>query len=116
MVVDAGAHAGQFTRLLAGLASGGRVYAFEPGATARRILERVVRLKGFDNVEVVAAAQGDEHGDVTLTLPPKRRGSLGFGLAHLARAGSAPEEAWRRLAPLGHGALRLSGGPAPMAG
>ena len=186
VVVDAGAHAGQFTKLFAALAPGGRVYAFEPGAYARRILDTVVRFKRLDNVEVVAAALGDEDGEATLTHPLKARGSLGFGLAHLggdgegggralcesvpvttldrfagaaglrrldfvkadvegwevrlvrgaratlerfrpalllelgqshlARAGDAPEEAWRLLGPLGYHAFRLSGPPAPVAG
>ncbi len=185
VVIDAGAHAGQFTKLFAALAPGGRVYAFEPGAYARRILETVVRLKRLDNVRVVAAALGDEDGEATLTLPLKARGRLGFGLAHLggdgevgralrervpvttldrfagaaglrrldfvkadvegwevrllrgagatlerfrpalllelgqthlARAGDAPEEAWRLLGPLGYRALRLSGPPVPVAG
>ncbi len=186
VVIDAGAHAGQFTKLFAALAPGGRVYAFEPGAYARRILDTVVRFKRLDNVEVVAAALGDEDGEATLTHPLKARGSLGFGLAHLggdgegggralcesvpvttldrfagaaglrrldfvkadvegwevrlvrgaratlerfrpalllelgqshlARAGDAPEEAWRLLGPLGYHAFRLSGPPAPVAG
>lgn len=186
VVIDAGAHAGQFTKLFAALAPGGRVYAFEPGAYARRILETVVRFRRLDNVRVVAAALGDEDGEATLTLPLKARGSLGFGLAHLggngedggralresvpvttldrfadaaglrrldfvkadvegwevrllrgagatlerfrpalllelgqphlARAGDAPEEAWRFLGPLGYRAFRLSGPPVPVAG
>ena len=83
VVVDAGAHAGQFTKLFAGLAQGGRVYAFEPGGYARSILERVVRWRGLGNVTVVPLGLSDAEGGAELALPLKSGSSLGFGLGHL---------------------------------
>ncbi|HUN52059.1 MAG TPA: FkbM family methyltransferase [Candidatus Sulfotelmatobacter sp.] len=83
IVVDVGAHAGQFAKLFAGLARRGHVYAFEPGAYARSILQPMVRLRGLNNVTVIAAGLSDAVGAATLSLPIKRRGNLGFGLGHL---------------------------------
>ena len=87
VVVDAGAHAGQFTKLFSGLARGGRVYAFEPGGYARHILETVVRLRRLEGVTVIPAALGNEEGSSVLSLPLKEGGSLGFGLGHLGADG-----------------------------
>ncbi len=83
VVIDVGAHAGQFAKLFAGLAPQGHVYAFEPGAYARSILQPMVRLRRLKNVTVVAAGLSDGAGEATLSLPIKRSGSLGFGLGHL---------------------------------
>ena len=83
VVIDVGAHAGQFAKLFAGLASRGHVYAFEPGAYARSILQPMLRLRRLNNVTVIAAGLSDGAGEATLSLPIKRSGSLGFGLGHL---------------------------------
>lgn len=83
VVLDVGAHAGQFCKLFAGLAPEGKVYAFEPGAYARTILERMVRWRRLGNVEIVAAGLSDRPGSAGLALPLKASGSLGFGLGHL---------------------------------
>jgi FkbM family methyltransferase len=83
VVVDAGAHAGQFTKLFAGLAQGGQVHAFEPGGYALSILERVVRWRGLSNVTVVPMGLSDAEGSAELALPIKSGGSFGFGLGHL---------------------------------
>jgi FkbM family methyltransferase len=83
VVIDAGAHAGQFTKLFAALAPEGRVYAFEPGGYARYILETAVRWRRLANVTVVPAGLSDAGGAAELALPVKASGSLGFGLAHL---------------------------------
>ena len=91
VVVDAGAHAGQFTKLFAGLAPEGRVYAFEPGSYARYILATAVRWRRLGNVTVVPAGLGEAAGSAELSLPLKASGSLGFGLAHLgAEEGGRP--------------------------
>lgn len=83
VVLDVGAHAGQFTKLFAGLARDGKVYAFEPGAYALSILRRVVALHRLSNVEIVAAGLSDAARTETLHVPVKRSGSMGFGLSHL---------------------------------
>lgn len=89
VVLDVGGHAGQFAKLFARLAPQGRVYSFEPGSYARAILERAIRLKGLRNVEIVPLALGSQPGAVTLSVPIKPSGSMGFGLAHLGAG--APE-------------------------
>ncbi len=94
VVLDVGAHAGQFTKLLARLATAGRVYAFEPGSYARSILRTVVWLHGLDNVEIVPMALGAAGGLASLSTPVKNSGSYGFGLAHLG----APADRWRAVA------------------
>ena len=94
VVFDVGAHAGQYTKLFARAAAEGRVYAVEPGSYARSILRSVVWLHGLANVVVLTMALGAVSGLGTLTLPVKRRGSLGFGLAHLG----APQGRWRAVA------------------
>jgi len=83
IVLDVGAHAGQFTKLLAGLARRGKVYAFEPGGYALSILRRVVALRRLHHVEIVPAGLSDRAGVETLYVPTKRSGSVGFGLGHL---------------------------------
>jgi FkbM family methyltransferase len=94
VVFDIGAHAGQFAKLFARLAPQGRVWSFEPGGYARSILRTALWLNGIGNVGVVPMGLGDGFGIATLHLPVKRRGSLGFGLAHLG----ASEARWDRVA------------------
>lgn len=89
VVVDAGAHAGQFAKLFSSLAPQGRVYAFEPGGYARGILERVVRWRGLGNVSVVPLGLSDAPGEAELALPLKSGGSFGFGLGHLGGGAQA---------------------------
>src|SRR5437899_1856078 len=62
VVFDVGAHAGQYTKLLARTAVAGRVYAFEPGGYARSILRSVVWLHGLANVAVLPIALGAASG------------------------------------------------------
>ena len=83
VVVDAGAHAGQFCKLFASLAPEGRIYAFEPGSYARSILKRVVRWRRLTGVTVIAAGLSDVEGEGELSVPLKASGSLGFGLGNL---------------------------------
>jgi len=90
VVLDVGAHAGQFTKLFAGLTPRGRVYAFEPSSYARSILRQVVRWHRLAQVEVVATALADTAGAADLITPIKASGAVGFGLALLgAAAGDA---------------------------
>jgi FkbM family methyltransferase len=95
VVLDIGAHAGQYAKLFARLAPRGRVYAIEPQSYARRILRTAIRLNRLRNVEILPLALGSAPGRATLTIPVKASGSYGFGLAHLGlhtRAGSAETE------------------------
>jgi len=94
IVFDIGAHAGQYTRLLARAAAEGRVYAFEPGSYARSILRTVVWLHSLTNVAILPMALGAASGIEILNLPVKNRGGFGFGLAHLG----TPEDRWRSVA------------------
>jgi FkbM family methyltransferase len=93
VVVDVGAHAGQFAKLFARCAASGRVYAIEPSAYARSILSIVVRLRRLSNVAIVPVALGAETRQAQLSTPIKASGSHGYGLAHLGE----PEERWRRV-------------------
>jgi FkbM family methyltransferase len=95
VVLDVGAHAGQYAKLFARLAPRGRVYAIEPQSYARRILRAAIRLNRLPNVEILPLALGSAPGTATLTIPVKASGSYGFGLAHLGphtRAGAAETE------------------------
>lgn len=83
VVLDVGAHAGQFAKLFAGLVPQGRVFAFEPGSYARSILVRVVRWRRLGNVEILAMGLGETAGEARLAMPIKRSGAYGFGLSHL---------------------------------
>ncbi len=95
VVLDVGAHAGQYAKLFAKLAPRGRVYAVEPQSYARRILRVALALNRLGNVTILALALGAKRGTARLTIPVKASGSYGFGLAHLGpstRAGEAETE------------------------
>lgn len=94
VVIDVGAHAGQFAKLFARCAKGGQVYAIEPSAYARSILSTVVRLHRLGNITVLPLALGAETRESLLSTPIKTSGSHGFGLAHLGR----PDDRWQRVA------------------
>jgi hypothetical protein len=81
IILDIGAHAGQFAKLFAKLSTKGRVISFEPGSYARSILSLVVRLHGLKSVEIKPLAVGSKKGSFTLNVPVKKSGSLGFGLS-----------------------------------
>jgi len=82
VVLDVGAHAGQYAKIFSRLASRGQVYAFEPGSYARSILRVALALNRRRNVAVLPIGLGAREGTDILTLPVKRPGSYGFGLAH----------------------------------
>jgi FkbM family methyltransferase len=92
VVIDIGAHAGQFTKLFAKLAPRGHVYAVEPGHYARVILRTALCLNRVGNVTVLPLALGERSGVATLTVPVKRSGSYGFGLSHLGDSGDGAAE------------------------
>jgi FkbM family methyltransferase len=82
VVIDVGAHAGQFTKIFSHLARRGRVFAFEPGSYARLVLTTAVRLRRLANVTIVPGGLGERSGSATLSVPLKSSGSVGFGLSH----------------------------------
>lgn len=94
VVLDIGAHAGQFAKLFAGLAVDGLVYAVEPGSYARAILRAAIWARRLDNVMVLPVALGAGPGLERLTIPVKASGALGFGLSHFGAA----ETRWPRVA------------------
>lgn len=83
IVIDVGANAGYYAKIFARMAFKGKVFAFEPGSYARSILQKVVCIRGLNNVSIVPAGLGDRHGKVELHLPLKISGSLGYGLGHM---------------------------------
>ncbi len=89
IVLDVGAHAGQFTKLFSRLADRGFVLAVEPGSYARVILRLAVLLNRRRNVAILPFALGASAGLTVLRLPVKRSGSFGFGLSHLGTTGAA---------------------------
>jgi len=86
IVIDVGAHAGQFSKLFARLAPDGRVYAFEPSQYARSILTRALAFNRVGNVTVVPRGLSDTPAQAVLHTPLKRSSAWGFGTAHLGGA------------------------------
>ncbi len=91
VVVDAGAHSGQFAKLFARLVPDGQVHAFEPSGYARSILRRAIRFNRLANVRIHGYGLADEEVDLELQTPIKRSGSAGFGIASFGRAASQTE-------------------------
>ena len=53
VVVDVGGHAGQFAKLFAKLARGGRVYCFEPSPYALSILRPALKRRNLEQIHVL---------------------------------------------------------------
>lgn len=85
IVIDVGAHAGQFTKLFSRLAPEGTVYAVEPASYTRSILTKVIALHRLRNVVVIPMGLSDRESSQTLYMPVKKSGSIGFGLSHLGQ-------------------------------
>ena len=68
-VIDVGADIGYYTVLFAALASPGRVFAFEPIAEARHVLQRNVDRNALDNISISPFALGRETGSAWLREP-----------------------------------------------
>jgi FkbM family methyltransferase len=94
VVLDVGAHAGQFAKLFASMAPRGHVYAFEPSAYARSILGPALAFNRIANVTVVPRGLSDGASEAVLHTPLKRSSAWGFGTAHLgaAVAGAAADQ------------------------
>lgn len=83
IIIDVGAHAGQFTKLFSALVPEGHVYAFEPGGYASSILKKVIGLHRLKNVTHIHKDLGKQYKKENFNIPIKQSGSLGFGLSHL---------------------------------
>jgi FkbM family methyltransferase len=92
VVLDVGAHAGQYAKIFSRLTPRGQVYAFEPGSYARSILRVALALNRCRNVAILPLGLGAREGAEILTLPVKRPGSYGFGLAHFG-----PNARWENV-------------------
>jgi FkbM family methyltransferase len=69
VAIDAGAHAGLITTVLAdAVGPDGRVWSIEPGAETAKRLRHAVELSGHANVEVIEAAASDEEGELRLSV------------------------------------------------
>lgn len=99
-VIDVGAHAGQFSKLFARMASQGQVYAFEPSAYARSILTRSLAFNRMSHVKVIPMGLSDAPGELILHTPIKARGGLGFGIAHFGDDGQDTRDTMDQAVPL----------------
>ncbi len=86
VVIDAGAHAGQFTKLFAAMVPQGHVHSFEPNSYAYSILNKAMMIKGMQNVCIHRAGLSDAEGSLEISVPVKPSGSIGFGLSHFGQS------------------------------
>jgi len=70
-------------KLFARLAPRGAVYAFETSEYARSVMVPAVAVSGLKNITLIPMGLSDAPGEMVLHTPIKRRGGVGFGLAHL---------------------------------
>lgn len=93
IVIDVGAHSGQFAKLFARLVPAGRVLAFEPGPYALSILR--IATRRFANIDIFEYGLSDEERTETLLMPMKSNGASRFGLSHIGgkpQAGDLAQE------------------------
>lgn len=90
VVLDIGANAGQFTKLLSRLAPDGTVYALEPSSYALSILHETVRIKGLKNVNILPFGTSAEAGEFTLNVPVKPSGALGYAISQVGNETTTP--------------------------
>lgn len=89
-VVDVGAHAGQFSKLFAGMVGPkGAVFAFEPSPYTRSILKRAIAFNRLRNVRIYDCGLSDQTATLTLHTPVKKSGVRGYGLASLGGVGKS---------------------------
>ena len=84
VVLDVGGHAGQFAKLFARMAPKGHVYTVEPGSYALSIMRPAIRFNRLRNITILPVGLSDSPGTVTLHVPIKKSGSIGYGLSHIA--------------------------------
>jgi FkbM family methyltransferase len=64
--IDVGANQGEFSIAAAKIVQQGKVIAFEPVSEYRERLLENIRLNDFDNVQVIAAALGEQEGSLPI--------------------------------------------------
>ena len=74
IVADVGANQGLYTLLLARVATGGHIYAFEPDPDLFRCLENNVRTNHLQNVSTIQAAASNHSGTLAFTTNRLNRG------------------------------------------
>lgn len=77
-----GASTGRHTYFMANAVTRGHVYAFEPSPHTFPVLEKVVRLHGFQNVTCHNVAVSDKRGFVQLSIPIKLNGEMGHSFGY----------------------------------
>lgn len=93
-VVDVGAHAGWYTRLLSErVGPGGRVTAVEPIPPTFEILRYCARALRLGNVELVNCAVSHEEGSAWMHVPDWGSGGLNFYQARLGDGAGSPGDA-----------------------
>lgn len=75
--IDVGAHAGQFTKLFSKMAPRGHVHSFEPGGYALSLLRKAAARR--PNVTIHPYGLGEANENLTLNVPLKKSGSVGYG-------------------------------------
>lgn len=85
LVLDIGAHSGQFSKIFARCANQGLVLAVEPAAYPLSILRTVKRAHRWRCVEILEMGVSDRDGSLLLRTPLKPNGVVRFGLASVAR-------------------------------
>ncbi|MEL6388065.1 MAG: FkbM family methyltransferase [Pseudomonadota bacterium] len=83
VIVDVGAHVGVFSRRFAALAPDCTVVAFEPQSLPRAVFSMVGFFRNKRNILVMPLALGADAGLIELSIPIKRKGAVGIGLAHV---------------------------------
>lgn len=84
-VLDIGANIGQFTAFAAPIVGpSGRVYGFEPVASAARTFQRMVALRRFHQVQIVNAALSCRAGTADIKIPLQDGWKPQVAIAHLS--------------------------------
>ena len=84
LVIDVGAHAGQFSKIFSQRTPTGLVLAVEPAAYPLSILQVVKYLRRMHSVKIIKMGIGVQQGEAILQTPIKKSGVLRFGLSHIS--------------------------------
>jgi FkbM family methyltransferase len=91
VVLDIGAHIGQFTGMAArAVGQSGRVYSFEPVPMVLRSLRAMVKIRGFRQVAIIETALSDRNGTAEINIPLKDGWKPLIPVAHLGNAAEGP--------------------------
>jgi len=87
VVIDAGAHVGYFTLIMAKyVGKSGLVYAFEPEPNNFRLLTKNVSLNKYQNIKLLQLAVTDANGKGTLYVSTISQGSHSLACSNIKRA------------------------------